>query len=207
MDSQQQVINQVKKEFEAHRHTSVFAPFTPSPEGSAALAKVVRGLESRRQLGELTTQETHWLRDIDQLLEDIANYNRVKTQKPNYAAATGAYQNLVYDLQGGAPKEEEALTGQAPAVIPRITSEEADQIISIINQQFEEKVLKKLKNRPVDLPAPAAEPSDFAVGDESVSGGRNLQDYLTVVRAERPVEPFADEDSNMDSSKLKTRVL
>jgi len=74
---------------------------------------------------------------------------------------------------------------------PKISEREVEEIISVINKQFQEKVMDKIRDKG------HAEPKPIAPGE-----GRSLQDYLSLVHAEGPSEPFADEDSNFDLSKL-----
>lgn len=206
MEPQQQTINQLKQEYEAYLSSGSTLPFQPSSATSMAISKLVRFLEIKRQTSSLTTQENHWLKSIDQIFEEIANSNRKKSPSAGTSEAPVAGKKLVYDLRQGQPKEEPE--DQTPVVIPKISEEEADKIISTINEQFEEKVMKKLKNRPLPpeapiRPAAAAEPMPQTEGPQT---GRSLQDYLKTIMAERPEHPFQDEDSNVDLSKIQTRV-
>lgn len=95
----------------------------------------------------------------------------------------------------------------ASAIIPQITNEETDKIIDHFNQQFEEKVMKKVKTSEVAQVAPPtiqeveSAVSAAALGPDRERGA-DLQDYLQTVRAELPNVPFADEDSKIDLSKL-----
>lgn len=205
MEPQQQTINQLKQEYQAYLSSGSALPFQPSSATSMAISKLVRFLEIKRQTSSLTTQENHWLKSIDQIFEEIANSNRKKSPSAGTPGAPVAGKKLVYDLHQGQPKEEPE--DQTPVVIPRISEEEADKIISTINEQFEEKVMKKLKNRPPpEEPIPPAVAAESMPQTEGPQNGRSLQDYLKTMIAERPDHPFQDEDSNVDLSKIQTRV-
>ena len=94
-----------------------------------------------------------------------------------------------------------------PVIIPQISSDEADKIIAGINEQFEEKVMKKLRP-PAMPPLAKTEPqaSRAAVSEPDDHGrGTDLQDYLQAIKAERPSVPFADTDSQMDLAKLVSK--
>ncbi len=99
---------------------------------------------------------------------------------------------LKVDILGMETKPQQ--DDRPPVIIPAISPEEAEKIISHLNQQFEEKVLKKLKR-------PAIPPAEPSSSGQAVGDGRNLQEYLTSVLRERPKLPFLDEDSHMDLSK------
>ena len=94
-----------------------------------------------------------------------------------------------------------------PVIIPQISSEEADKIIAGINEQFEEKVMKKL--RPPAMPPLAKVEPQALLPERAKRGdgerGTDLQDYLQAIKAERPSVPFADTDSQMDLAKLVSK--
>ena len=152
-----EVIQKANDEFARHVSSGDGGEFGLSQEASASLSQLTRQLENQRQLGSLTREEKESLREIDQFWEKIAKYN----ERKDLRGSTGG--ELVYNLQQSklvTPEEH-----KQPPVIPNISSQEAEKIIAGLNQQFEEKVLSKLKE-----PAPAA--------------GRNLQDYLQVIKSE-----------------------
>lgn len=202
MEPQQQAINQYQLEFELHVQKGNGEPFLPSMQVGQNFSRAVRGLENKRQLGALTQQEALWLKQADGLMERIARYGRKSAENPKYGSV---YQSLpqVYDQRTGVIGDE---TEIPPAVfVPNITDEQADEIVAELNRQFEEKVLKTLKKKPV-LAAPPAQPlNDFGnLPERGAEEGRNLRDYLTAVKAERPDSAFSDADSSMDLAKLKT---
>ena len=108
-------------------------------------------------------------------------------------------------------------TDEANVIIPQISSEEADKIIDHFNQQFEEKVMKKLKIPPAPhVPAQtiqsiqARQSPENSVGPvmpvtDQAKPGPDLQDYLQAIKGELPNVPFADEDSQIDLHKLLTK--
>lgn len=107
-------------------------------------------------------------------------------------------------MQEGA-NNQQAGEGQAAGVaVPKISEDQAEKIILGLNEQFADKVLKKLKDRPEAVAA--AEPwevSDFSIKEAPGVPGESLSQYLSRIRAELPEHPFADEDSSRDLSRLK----
>ncbi|MBI4050032.1 MAG: hypothetical protein HY398_01125 [Candidatus Doudnabacteria bacterium] len=97
---------------------------------------------------------------------------------------------------------DEDKDGEKPAVIiPKISREEAERIIRGFNEQFEEKVLGQLapERRAEILSTRLPENvSDYAAPGSADEAGRNLAEYLSVIKAERPDRPFADADSQFD---------
>lgn len=176
----------ISEEFARHVASGRTDQFQPSTEASATLSRLARGLETKRQAGELTRYESDQLREIDALWERIAKYNQQTKTGP---------------LPPRRPREFEP---PPPLIIPQISAAEADKIIAGLNRQFEEKVMKKIE-RPLPPPLEdeaqgAAEEAKAPIGDSR--SGRSLQDFLVNVRSERPAIPFADEDSNIDLSRL-----
>ena len=102
---------------------------------------------------------------------------------------------------------QEADENYFPAVVPKISEREADKIISGLNEQFADKVLKKLKDHESEVAAAQPwEVKDFSVPQAPGVPGESLSQYLTRIRAELPDHPFGDEDSSRDLSKLKAEV-
>lgn len=186
MEVETGVLDQIKQEFSRHIASGAKTPFNASRGTGEALGKLVRGFEQRRQLGTLTFEEAKILRNADEILENIARFNRAVRRHPAQFSGQISAPH-VYDLQTGAITEE---TGEVPTtvVIPKISQAEADKIISQLNEQFQERVLKKLKRNPPP--------------ESSDEEGTTLQDYLASIRAEGPNLPFMDEDSHIDLSKL-----
>lgn len=96
-----------------------------------------------------------------------------------------------------------------PLIIPQISDAEADKIITGFNQQFEEKILNKLKSPPIEINEPVSIanviPDQPTLGPRQDSEGVDLQNYLSTIKADRPNVPFADEDSSMDLARLVAR--
>lgn len=195
-----QILDQLKQELDAFKSSGAAGAFRVSAQTADALGKLVRGLEEKRQVGELTEAEANVLRSIDAAKEKIAQYNRVRAGRRESGYSLGVGAKPLYDLRTGKLSEEPE--DHLPAFVPKISQDQADQIISDINEQFESKVLKKIRRYP-DLEKPA-DPSlaDFRANPNHDQQGRNLQDYLTAVRAERPNVPFLDEDSHADLSRI-----
>ena len=202
MEQQAAVLSELQKEFQAHQQSGALTTFQPSPKLSQAFGKLVRTLESRRQLGELTTQEESWLAAVDQLLGRIGTYNLGR--RTSSSAKTPALEKrgtLVYDFQSKQLAEEPE---EAPPnlSVPKISSSEAERIISLLDQQFEEKVMKKIRERHPLENAALPEQLEFGPPEQASAAGQSLDEYLTKVRADRPNLPFLDEDSYKDLSKL-----
>lgn len=193
----------MQEEYDAHIASSPQTQFSPSPEADAEVASTTRNLETKRQIASLTRREQEQLRQIDELTERIARFNSAAAAKsPPPARHT-------YDLAGGKPRGEN--DESLPAVVPRISAEEAEKIILHLDEQFEQKVLSRLPKAKNIAPAPASSAPDkvpdFTINPAGeIDSGRNLQDYLASVRAEPPRLPFQDEDSHIDLSKLHDRL-
>lgn len=187
----------IRKKFEAHVASAKPEIFTPSNEDERNLSEFRRVLDSKRQIGRLTDGEIFFLSTIDALLFDIADFN-TKVRKSSASQAPKG--ENVYDLGKSALQSPEPAVDTV--VIPKISNSEADQIIAGLDQQFADKVLKKLKDR-VEVDAkPAWEVKDFKVEADVHGEGKNLYDYLAKVRTQLPETPFADEDSQKDLSKM-----
>lgn len=136
-------IDLIKEEFAKHVSANTRAvQFFPSEAAAADMGRLIRSLEQKRQLGQLTDQEQELLRSRDRLMENINYYNR---QALAGTANTQTGQPNVYQLRTGKLGAEE--NEQRKFEMPRISQAEADKIISVINQQFEEKVLRNLRDR------------------------------------------------------------
>lgn len=103
-------------------------------------------------------------------------------------------------------KNQETGEDQVPVTAPKISEGEADKIITGLNEQFADKVLKKIKDKPQVAAAEAWEVKDFSIEGAPQSPGESLSQYLSRIRAELPEHPFADEDSSRDLSRLKAKV-
>ena len=173
MPSDPEAVDLFEQEFQKHVAARVPAPFSPSFKTGAAVSKYARSLESKRATGELTGEEQGTLTRIDSLWERVSQYNeQLKTHKPETPPAD----HPVYDLKSS---QFVASSAEPPALaeIPKISREEADNIISDINKQFEEKVMAKLKNPPPASPNPGS--------------GTNLSDYLAAAYAHAVVQKNA----------------
>lgn len=193
-----EVIVQIRKKFADHLALTGRASFVLEPQDSQRLRELTRELASKRQLGELAPSEAEGLKEIDALLEDIARFNgRASGSRPEIDPFR--VEN-VYNPEKGELKPPEEPGSGMPA--PKISGAEADEIITRLNEQFVDKVLKKLKAR-ADVSAAAP----WEVGDFSIPAvlprGENLTSYLSRMRAELPDRPFADADSHKDLSTLK----
>ncbi len=191
-------ITSMQKEFEDHLEKRSPFRFRPSIEASGVVAKLTKELEKKRQTGKLTEQEAIWLASIDKLQEEIIKFNQGLAELVTAAPAN----NNVYN-----PKDRslvEQTEPKMPQIIPTISEKQADKIIKDLGEQFEEKVLKKLKDRP-SAGGDFSE-KDFAPSISTLGHGRRLEDYVSILKAERPDRPFMDEDSKMDLSKIKRKI-
>lgn len=190
-------VNRLREEFSRHIAAGQRSKFQPSGGASEELAKLVRGLEQRRQGGALTDSEAGLIRDGDQLLQDIARYNEQIEKAPPTSEMT-------YDLS---QSRQVADSPSEPLVIPNISAEEADRIIAGFNQQFEEKVMAKIRKDQAAIAEPPATytfeppPAEIPVAGAPPQG-RSLQDYLETMKEPVHTIPFADDDSSFDLSKL-----
>lgn len=103
----------------------------------------------------------------------------------------------IYDLTASQIREQEERI--ADAAVSRISQSDANSIIRGLNEQFEKKVLSKLRES-----APHPGLAAARERERNVSGapdGRSLDDYLGTLRGGHPY-PFADADSHFDLSKL-----
>ena len=175
---QTDLIKQAKNELTNFASAGNVGPFQPSSEALEGVSRLTRDLEIKRQTGALTDNETSLLKEVDELWENIAKANAQKKAP----AIPG--QNI-YDLKSKTLFQESGDPGQpSHPVIPQISPEQADKIIAGINEQFEEKVLKKIK-------------------EKTPTGGRSLQDYLSTFKpGDLGNIPLASDDSRIDFSKL-----
>ncbi len=204
MDSQKEVIRQIKQEFEAYLKSGQTSAFQPSPAAGSALTKLARMLELKRQEANLTETERGSLREIDDITEKMSNINRKKSLFDSTPPAIEPRNQSVYNLKNQSLQEEPER--DFPIFVPKISDADADKIIATLNEQFEEKVLKKLKSRPFPELSIDQQLSDFSSADTEEAAGRSLQEYLSAIKAERPDQPFGDEDSDMDTSKQYAKI-
>ncbi len=191
-------ISRLKQEFtEAVKRRSDL-PFRPTADVNAGIAALTKALETKRQTSTLSPQENEWLAAIDKLQEEIIKFN----QQPGGSSQIQKSRDMVYNLGKSVVSEE--VRDKLPPIIPKISDEQASKIMADFGQQFEEKVLKKLK-KPFALDGSALGP-DFATAASFPGGGRNLEDYLALLRPERPNQPFQDKDSQMDLSKIQHKI-
>lgn len=151
------------------------------------LDKLARTLETKRSTGELTRGERTLLDEIDRK-RGLAGQNHANKQPPIMAFA-----HRVYDLSKSQFLENAA--DPKPVEIPKISAEQAENIISDLNQQFEEKILGQIRTK--QAPGPVA-PSPASINPGS---GTNLTDYIAAVTAPGKV-PFMNETSHIDLNKL-----
>ena len=192
------IIKELTKEYSQYIASRRVGEFRPSKEASEGLGRLSRELERKRQVGELTSTEGLWLRQIDELTERILNFNRDNPK--NRAGEAGI---AVYDMDQKL-KLEESHDAELP-IIPRISSKEAEKIIEGLDRQFEEKVMNRVRKQREggeQKEVRGEVPESGVIGQRDKAGGANLQDYLTAVKAERPDVPFSDSDSHFDLSKL-----
>ena len=199
MLSPRELLDRWKKEFETHQQTGTAGSFNASADVGQGVAKMVRGLEERRQTGALTADEQGWLRETDGMLEKISSAAKAGRTSPPAAPRKSPFPQ-VYQI-GSEVRDEEEPTERV-AYVPNISGEQADQIIADLDKQFEEKVMAKLRERQTFPKDPG---SDFgSVSD--LPPGRSLGDHAGEIRNDLPTEPFADEDSKKDlSHRIKQR--
>lgn len=194
----------IRSELSRHIASRTAEEFAPSPDASAALSRQLRELEFKRQSGAvLTDEEKSLLRETDQLLQDIAKHNEQLKNLPQT-------QESLYDLNQSKHVPADDAEAQPP-VIPQISDEEANRIIAGIDQQFEEKVMSRIRQQGGGSAAPAPRDQRNAPDPEPEAErgeqpkGRSLQEYLSVIKTPEHPVPFADEDSGFDLSKLVRR--
>lgn len=198
IEDENDILKQIREELARYIKSGSKSSFIPTSQASQTLSQLLRELERKRQSGSLTAAEAQKLREIDELLEDIAKFNR----KNQDTAPLGGHP--VYNLAD--QKLSEATEYVPPMIVPNVSGTEAQEIISELDQQFEEKVLSKLRKKagPDSLTGPASGgPEDFSISKGPAEEGRSLQEHLANVKAEVPNLPFMDEDSHFDLSKLK----
>ena len=138
------------------------------------LTKLAKKLETKRQTSNLTDQEQAILKNIDNSRQNVVNQNLKSSSK----IAKDLPDESTYRISTG--EIVHSKEGQRVGYIPNISSEQADEIISKFNEQFQEKVMSKIHK---------SDPS-------------NIQNNLSAASDDRPLVPFADEDSSFDLSKL-----
>ncbi|TSA45982.1 hypothetical protein D4R52_01400 [bacterium] len=192
---------EINDQYAKHIARAGHVPFSPDAASSDSLSKLTRDLEKKRQIGALTAAEQRQLRDIDELQERITQFNQ-KVAGGVLSGQTGAGAQ-VYNMTDHTLEDESAQEAKPPLIVPKISAEEADKIVATLNQQFEDKVLSKLREQKSEIvQIPDVPPVYSAAGSPNPVAGRSLQDYLTVIRQDKPSVPFADEDSKFDISKL-----
>lgn len=199
MEGAHPVVQKIEREFRAHLENRPGTEYVASEKISAELSRLTRDLESKRQFGTLSDAERNFLRDIDQIWERISRYNQ-DLKKADPPPGTN-----LYDLSKQKVSSEPVY--EKPVIIPSVSDKEADEIISHLNEQFEEKILKKLRaeGKQISLAPEAKSVEDHIPEKMPEHPGRSLNDFLSTVRASRPKLPFMDEDSHFDLSKLKTK--
>lgn len=186
MENFQETIGRLRAEFVRHETATPEVRFQPSLETSSALAMLTRDLETKRQLGHLTVEEKTTLVEIGTLWQDIARFNnQAKIQKASPVSVP------IYSLAEHKLVEPHQ-PAPVPPEIPSITHEQANEIITGLNRQFEEKVMSR---RSATLPYSPA-----------VGAGRNLQDYISHLQSQKSSLPFAGEESHIDLDVLRSRA-
>ena len=194
MDSGSSVISEVEKELAEHVKNNRGKAFSLSQNASVLFSKFIRELEHKRQQDSVTWQEKNWLKEADDIIERIGKYNQSLNN-----LGLGIHDEMLYDL-----KNQKLSTQTEPkysASVPKISSDEADKIIAQIDEQFREKVLKKIKSHPAD--SKENNHPDFTITEAEQGNGRNLNDYLESLKEQYPNQPFLDRDSHYDLSKIK----
>ena len=184
MDNSAPAIAKLLSEFTRHQTLAPGTRFQPSLEASTAVSNVTRDLDIKRQLDDLTAAEEAAFEEIAALWEGIARFNN---RVPIRAAPASGENEQIYSLRDSKFVEQKP---EPRPEIPVITYELADQIITGLNKQFEKNIMS---NRNFIESA--------AVASEQ---GRNLQDYLSHIQTQAPRLPFADEESHIDLSKLRS---
>ena len=186
MEHEHETVKQVRDELARHRASGDPGPFHLSQSSSSALLKLTRALETKRQTGNLTESEQTFIKQSDELWENVVRSGEAKNVPPPAAGPK------TYDLKTKRLFEEPDKSAKiSKLVTPAISVQEADQIIETLNQQFEEKVMKEIRQS-----------RGLQANEEPKVPGKNLQDYLSTFRAGIPEVPFAGEDSQIDLSKL-----
>lgn len=198
-------ISDLEKEFNSHLASGSMAKFYARPELSENISKLQRGLEIKKQLGNLTFEEDRTLQRVRDVFSNIYKFNSATTQEPSPVLQSN--QNFVplYDLKKSKFVSDSA-KHTAPVFFPNLTADQANKIIFQINKQFEEKVLNKLDPNRKQI-KPLSERLDRKstlrnTGRPS-GNGRLLEDYMESLKLELPSTAFGDEDSSMDLSKIK----
>jgi len=184
MDLGSSAISQVEKEFSEHVKNNKGKAFSLSEKASVIFSKFIRELEHKRQQNSVTWQEKKWLREADDVIERIGKYNQSLNN-----LQSGIRDEMIYHLKS--KKISAEAEPEYPASVPKISSDEADKIIAQIDEQFREKVLKKIEPH-----------KDFTISEPGQVAGRNLKDYLENLKEQYPNQPFIDSDSHYDLSKI-----
>lgn len=194
-----QALRQIRQKFATHVASEKGERFELAPEDSRQLSELMRELGSRGQLGELTESESLALKEGDAFAGEIAKFNAfIKNggENPNTHMV-----EKIYNPEKGELAAAAELTPPAP--VPKISQAQADRIITDLNEQFVDKVLKKLRARAEVSAANPWEVGDFAVPAAPQSPGESLSNYLSRIRSELPDRPFGDADSTKDLSLLR----
>ena len=152
-------IAKLRQEFLRHVTGGARSPFTPTAQSSMTVSVLTRDLEEKREQGTIDDDGEHKLDEIGKLWTEIEKYNDdVRDMKPQFMTER-TYQ-LGSQLTEDADEVVQEVMSQS-----KITSSDADIIIRALNEQFQEKVMSKLENKPGAM--------------QPVAEGRSLQEYLT----------------------------
>ena len=185
MENSLPAIANLREEFAAHTAKKNGLRFQPSLEASTNISTLTRDLETKRQLGSLSSAEKTLVAEIDTLWQDISWFNNQAS-----AGKTAVAPDQIYSLKDS--KFVDSAKQEPKPELHPISAEVAEEIISGLNKQFEEKVMSKLHRDGESV-------ASGAVGEP----GRNLQEYLSHIHDQKPRLPFAGEESHIDLQKLK----
>lgn len=197
-----EAIARIREKFDSHLKSGKLSGFSPDAADNQQLSELTRRLVTKKQTGELTQEEALALLGVDRLAEDIAKFNS-RDKTPDARGGLNGQENI-YDLLGGRLREAQA--SEAPVAIAKVSAADADRIIKGLNEQFVEKVLKKLQDGAEIQGQPSWKARDFSLPVQATAEGQNLHDYLEKLRVELPDRPFTDPDSQRDLSRVKVKV-
>src|SRR3989338_175602 len=175
MEYSASAITKLREEFTAHTASKNGLRFQSSLVASTGISTMTRDLETKRQLENLTVEEKAALSEIDALWQKISRFNNQMA-----SAKTAPARDQIYSIKDSKFVPEPQLPKAEPH--PMITTEFAEEIISGLNKQFEDKIMPERAG---------------------VESGRNLQEYLSHIQSQKPRLPFANEESHIDLDKLK----